>query len=172
MPFTVNEQEHSITVDTTALTQTALRAILVVKEVTDTNDPACPPAEAQKEIEAQFDTCTNCTMNDLKARFDNLVIDVQGKPGSKALIYVHGPLMKARAVGAQVQSYLVNTRGLGRNQVHVEPIADSNVIHIELWVWNEGTTQPPPNLSEELKRQQAPGIQHIPRTTRRARGRR
>jgi hypothetical protein len=172
MPFTVNELDHSITVDTTGLAQRTLKAIVIVKEVTDTNDTACPPVEAQKDIEAKFDECTNCTMNDLKARFDDLVIDVQGTPGSKALVYVHGPLMKARAVGAQVQSYLVNTRGLGHNQVHVEPIADSNVIHIEMWAWDSGKPQPQPNLSDELKRPQPSGIQRIPVSTRRPRGRR
>jgi hypothetical protein len=172
MPFNVNDQDHSITVDTTTLAQRTLRAILIVKEVSDSNDPACPPAEAQKEIEANFDVITKPTMNDLKARLDNLGIAVQGEPGSKALVYVHGPLMKARSVGTQVQNYLVSTRGLGSNQVHVEPIADSDVIHIEMWVWNSGTTQPPPNLSEELKRPQPRGVQHIPGSARRARGRR
>jgi hypothetical protein len=172
MPFTVNDVDHSITVDTTGLAQRILKAMLVVKEVTGANDSACPPAEAQKDIEAKFDDCTNCTMNDLKARFDDLVIAVQGTPGSKALVYVHGPLMKARSVGANVQRYLVSTRGLGPNQVNVEPIADSDVIHIEMWVWNSGTTQPPPNLSEELKRPQPRGIQHIPSSSRRTRGRR
>ena len=167
MPFTVNDREHSITVDTTGLGQRTLTARLLVKEVSDTNDPACPPAEAQKDIEARFDDCTNCTMNDLKARFDDLVIAVQGTPGSKALVYVHGPLMKARTVGAQIQNYLANTRGLGSNLVQVEPITDSNVVHVEMWVWNSGTTQPPPNLSEELKRPQPGGIQHIPRATQR-----
>lgn len=177
MPFTVNQTDHSITVDTTGLPQRILKARLVVKEVVDNNnnnDAACPPVEAQKDIEAKFDECTNCTMNDIKARLDDLGIAVQNEPGSKALVYVHGPLMKARTVGAHVQSYLVNTRGLSSNLVQVEPIADSNVVHIELWTWKMGTTKPLPNINEELKRPQPnPNrIQHIPGSTRRTRGRR
>jgi hypothetical protein len=158
----------TIVVDTTGLgSNHNITASLVIDD--GSNDPNC-----EARTEATADTCYDCgpyvSMNDLKARLDNFAIELQNTPGAKGQIYVHGPLREAQAVGRHALDYLVGSRGLETSRVNVEPITDSNKVHIELYVVKLGAPRPEPNLSSVTDMPQPRGIQHIPRsTTRRSR---
>jgi hypothetical protein len=158
----------SIVVDTTGLgSNHTITASLVIDD--GSNDPNC-----MAKTDATADTCYDCgpyvSMNDLKARLDNFAIELQNTPGAKGQIYVHGPLREAQAVGRHALDYLVGSRGLETSRINVEPITDSNKVHIELYVVKLGAPRPEPNLSSVTELPQPRGIQHIPRSnTRRSR---
>lgn len=149
----------SITVDTTGLSadQRITASVRVNQEGFD--DPNC---EAQDSLTVGcFDCLDHPKLNDLKARLDNFAVDLNGKPRATAYIYVHGPRREAETVARQARDYMVNTRGINASQVKWKTFQDSNNVHIELRIWEEGDP-PLPDLNSVTELEQQRGIQHIP----------
>lgn len=89
----------------------------------DVPEPKRPPALVMR----RFDTCCACRFNDLKARLDALVIELNREPSSRALL--RGPgLQRSR-------DYLVHSRGLDAKRIIMT--AESSFPSpacVELWI--------------------------------------
>ena len=144
----------TLTVDSTGLGGHRIVATLTADD--GSSDPACAQsAQAvsmvaplpKKEIVAQeFDECNNCTFDDQKARLDNLAIELQQDPSTRAYIIAYGgrlsPLGQVEVLMSRAREYLVSQRGIDASRLVVVNGGFREEDSVELWMVPSGAKPP------------------------------
>jgi hypothetical protein len=145
-------RDRTVTFDTAGIGDRELRVNLVV----DNGFPpeqkcGCRIATATTGIEIpepEPDKFQFVAFDDLKARLDNFVIDLQANQGATAyVIYYSGdrcPAGQASRLGERSRDYLVNSRGFDPNRLVIIDGGKSAIDWVELYVVKLGGQPPTP----------------------------
>lgn len=156
----------TLTVDSTGLGGHRIVATLVADD--GSSDPACSQSAyaisvvaplPKKEIIAQeFDECNNCTFDDQKARLDNLAVELQNDPSTRAYIIAYGgrysPLGQVEVLMTRARDYLTSQRGIDASRFVVVNGGFREEDSVELWLVPSGAKAPqatPTVKASELK---------------------
>ncbi len=87
-------------------------------------------------------------LSDLKARLDNLGVQLQNEPGAKGFILVNRsrrdlPGLSYR-YAQRSKDYLVNTRGIAKERVIAVDVGEADCLRQQLWIAPAGTAPPAP----------------------------
>lgn len=102
--------------------------------------PVQPPIVATKVDE--YGAIRGC---DHSARLDNLAIQIQSLPRSKAFVAAYAAEASAALMLHSIHSYLVNTRGISSDQIEIAYAGRNDVLsqpRVQLWVVPSGATKP------------------------------
>lgn len=140
----------TITVDTSGLGGQSVAAIIVVDD--GSGDRACrQSAQALTDVVTPvksfiFDRVPPVTYDDLKARLDNLAIELQNTPSAQGYIFVYtAPGSRAGQydrLAARVQDYLVKQRQLDSSRFVLVNGGNRDTDFYEFWIVPQGA-QPP-----------------------------
>jgi hypothetical protein len=129
------------------------------------SDPSCAQsAQAvslvaslpKREIVAQeFDECNNCSYDDQKARLDNLAIELQNDPSTRAYIIAYGgrssALNQVEVLMSRAQDYLITQRGIDASRFEVVNGGFREENSVELWIVPSGAAPPKPTPTVQAK---------------------
>jgi hypothetical protein len=146
----------TLTVDSTGLGSQRIIATLTADD--GSNDPSCAQtAQAVSSIAAlekkvlvarEFDECNNCTFDDQKARLDNLAVELQNDPTTRAYIIAYGgrmsPLGQVEKLMSRARDYLVTQRGIDASRLVVVNGGFREEDSVELWLVPSGAAVPRP----------------------------
>jgi hypothetical protein len=144
----------TITVDTTGLGGQRVIATLVVDD--GSTDPTCRQSaqsvavvtapERKVIVSREFDECDNCTFDDQKARLDNLAVELQNDPSTRAYIIAYGgrysPLAQVEVLMKRARDYIVEQRGIDGSRLTVVNGGFREDDSVELWVVPAGAAPP------------------------------
>jgi len=144
----------TITVDSTNLGSQRVTATLVVDD--GSGDPACQQTvqvvsavapELKKSIVArEFDECNSCTLDDQKARLDNLAVELQNDPTTRAYIIAYGgrtsPIRQVERLITRSRDYLMTQRGIDASRLVVVNGGFREEDSVELWLVPSGAAPP------------------------------
>jgi hypothetical protein len=152
----------SITVDTTGLGKQRVSAILVVDD--GSGDRLCrqaaqisigvlsPPPPPVTQLK-RFDEFPSLAYDDVKARLDNLAIDLQNQPAAQGYIIAYSGrtsrIGQSDRLAARARNYLINTRGIDPSRLVVTNGGYRERDYFELWVVPQGAQ--PPQATPTLK---------------------
>lgn len=143
-----------ITVDSTGHGGQRIIATLAVDD--GSADPACTQtaqsisvvAAAEKKIivAREFDECNGCALDDQKARLDNLAVELQNDPTTRAYVIAYGgrtsPIGQINRLMARVRDYLIEQRGIDASRIVVVNGGFREEDSVELWIVPSGATPP------------------------------
>ena len=144
----------TITVDSTGLGGQRVIATLVVTD--GSSDPTCrqtaqsvavvtPRAKITYESR-EFDECVNCTFDDQKARLDNLGVELQNDPTTRAYIIAYGgrnsPISQVEVLMKRARDYIVGDRGIDASRLTVVNGGFRENDSVELWIVPAGAEPP------------------------------
>lgn len=146
----------TITVDSTGLGGQRVIATLAVDD--GSADPVCRQtaqsvsvvtAPEKKAIVArEFDECDNCTFDDQKARLDNLAVELQNDPSTRAYIIAYGgrtsPVTQVDLLTKRALDYIVQQRGIDAARIVTINGGFRENDSVELWVVPSGAVPPQP----------------------------
>ena len=146
--------KSTIAVDSTGLAGQTLTATLVVDD--GSRDPACSRSiQASTFVVAQrprqnpareFDVCYRCSLNDQKARLDNLAVELNNDPSARVYILAYGGRTSRRGqaerLGARARDYLVTYRGIDASRIAVLDGGFREEESVELWIVPSGAAPP------------------------------
>ena len=172
----------TITVDSTGLGRQRITAILVVDD--GSGDRACHQmAQAATTIlgttppplqPRQFDQFPALAFDDLKARLDNLAIQLQNEPGTTGYVIVYNGRRSRTDQGsrliARTREYLVDSRHIDANRLNIVSGGTRENDYFEIWLVPQGASLPQPTPAPATPTNDAqpePEIQVRPRTRRR-----
>src|SRR5688572_8284542 len=144
----------TINVDSTGLGGQRIIATLSVDD--GSSDPSCRQtaqsvavvtAPERKVIVArEFDECNNCTFDDQKARLDNLAVELQNDPSTRAYIIAYGgrtsPLAQVEMLMKRARDYIVEQRGIDASRLVIVNGGFREDDNVELWVVPAGAEAP------------------------------
>jgi hypothetical protein len=140
----------TITVDTAGLGGQTVQAIIVVDD--GSGDRACrQSARAMTDVvqppeSVIFDKVPPVTYDDLKARLDNLAIELQNNPTSQGYIIVYtAPSSKPGQydrLAKRVQDYMVNQRGIDSSRLVIQNGGNRDTDFYEFWIVPQGAKPP------------------------------
>ena len=144
----------TINVDSTGLGGQRIIATLAVDD--GSADPACRQiaqsvavvtAPERKVIVArEFDECNNCTFDDQKARLDNLAVELQNDPSTRAYIIAYGgrtsPISQVDLLMKRARDYIVDQRGIDAARIVTVNGGFRENDSVELWVVPSGAAPP------------------------------
>jgi hypothetical protein len=147
----------TITVDSTGLAGQRITATLVVDD--GSGDASCrqtsqvatniPPVEKRVVVGREFDTCCSCSNDDLKARLDNLAVELQNDPSTTTYIFAYGgrtsPSGQAGRLLARTRDYLINDRGIDASRIIQVNGGFREEDCVEVWIVPRGATAPQPS---------------------------
>jgi PEGA domain-containing protein len=152
----------TLTVDSTGLAGQSVTTTLVVDD--GSGDSSCrlitqattvvPPIQKQTIVGREFDTCCSCASDDLKARLDNLAVELQNDPSTTTYIFAYGgrtsPSGQVNRLITRVRDYLVTQRGVDAARVIVLNGGFRENDCIEMWILPRGAMSPQssPTVSE------------------------
>ncbi len=153
----------TITVDSTGLAGERITAALVVDD--GSADTVCrqtaqastfvPPHEKRAIEGREFDTCTNCTFDDQKARLDNLAIELQSDPTTATYIFAYSgrtsPIGQADRLLARSRDYLVSQRGIDASRIILSNGGFREEDAVEIWLVPRGATPPKPSPTVQAR---------------------
>ena len=136
----------TLTVDSTGLGGHRIVATLIADD--GSSDPACSQsAQAVSVVVAlpkivltavEFDECNNCTFDDQKAHLDNLAVELQNDPSTRAYIIAYGgrmsPLGQVEVLMTRAREYLVSQRGIDPSRLVVVNGGFREDDSVELWI--------------------------------------
>lgn len=167
----------TITVDTAGLGGQPVTAIIVVDD--GSGDRACRQmARATTDVirpipAVIFDRVPPVTYDDLKARLDNLAIELQNTPGAQGYIFVYtapsGRAGQYDRLANRVRDYLVNKRQIDSSRLQILNGGNRETDFYEFWIVPQGA-QPPqatPTVSPGTVMPEQPTTNRRPRRTRR-----
>jgi len=146
----------TITVDSTGV---GGQRIIVTLTVDDgSSDPTCAqtaqafstiaPIEKRVLVAQEFDECNSCTNDDQKARLDNLAIELQNDPTTRAYIIAYGgrksPVGQVQRLMSRARDYLIAQRGIDASRLSVINGGFREQDSVELWIVPSGATPPRP----------------------------
>jgi hypothetical protein len=144
----------TINVDSTGLGGQRIIATVAVDD--GSSDPACRQiaqsvalvtAPERKAIVArEFDECNNCTFDDQKARLDNLAVELQNDPSTRAYIIAYGgrtsPIAQVELLMKRARDYIVEQRGIDAARIVTVNGGFREDDSVELWVVPSGAAPP------------------------------
>jgi hypothetical protein len=106
------------------------------------------PLEKKVIVAREFDECNNCTFDDQKARLDNLAVELQNDPTTRAHIIAYGgrmsPLGQIEKLMSRARDYLVNERGIDASRLVFVNGGFREEDSVELWLVPSGAQAPRP----------------------------
>jgi PEGA domain-containing protein len=168
----------TIMVDSTGVGRQPITAILVVDDgsgertcrqtaqaVTNINAIVLPPVKSR-----MYDQFEPPAFDDVKARLDNLAIELQNAPTSQAYIIVYSGRRsrpgQADRLAARAKSYMTKERGIDSSRLVVINGGYRESDYFELWLVPQGAE--PPQATPSLQPSEAqPGLDLRPRRSRR-----
>jgi hypothetical protein len=99
-------------------------------------------------VAREFDECNNCTFDDQKARLDNLAVELQNDPSTRAHIIAYGgrmsPLGQVEKLMTRARDYLVTQRGIDASRLVIVNGGFREDDSVELWIVPSGAAVPQP----------------------------
>ena len=146
----------TLNVDSTGLGGQRITATLTADD--GSSDPACAqsaqavsiiaPLEKKVIVAQEFDECTSCSLNDQKARLDNLVVELQNDPSTRAYVIAYGgrmsPLGQVEKLMSRAKEYVVAHRGIDASRLTVVNGGFREEDSVELWIVPSGASAPQP----------------------------
>ena len=146
----------TLNVDSTGLGGQRITATLTADD--GSPDPACAQtaqvvsvvAALEKKIivAREFDECNSCKFDDQKARLDNLAVELQNDPSTRAYILAYGgrmsPLGQVEKLMSRSRDYLVTQRGIDASRIVVVNGGFREEDSVELWIVPSGAAAPKP----------------------------
>ena len=168
----------TITVDSTGLSGKRITATLLVDD--GSADASCrqtaqvatniPPVEKRVVVAREFDRCCSCSNDDLKARLDNLAVELQNDPSTTTYIFAYGgrtsPSGQAGRLLARSRDYLMTERSIDASRIVQMNGGFREEDCVEFWIVPRGATPPQPSPTV-----QAGEVRTAPQTTPRKRPR-
>lgn len=147
----------TITVDSTGLAGQRIMATLVVDD--GSGDSSCrqtaqvatniPPVEKRVVTGREFDTCCSCSYDDLKARLDNLAVELQNDPSTTTYIFAYGgrtsPTGQAGRLLERARDYLITDRGIDASRIIQVNGGFREEDCVEVWIVPRGAAAPQPS---------------------------
>lgn len=144
----------TLTVDSTGLGGHRILATLIADD--GSSDPACSqtaqafsvvaPLPKKIIVSQEFDECNNCTFDDQKARLDNLAVELQNDPSTRAYIIAYGgrtsPLAQVEVLMSRARDYLTSQRGIDASRFVVVNGGFREADSVELWMVPSGAKPP------------------------------
>ena len=157
----------TLNVDSTGLGGQRIIATLTADD--GSSDPSCAQSAQAVSIIAplkkivivarEFDECVNCTFDDQKARLDNLAVELQNDPSTRAYIIAYGgrmsPVGQVEKLMSRARDYIVKQRGIDASRLVVVNGGFREEDSVELWVVPSGAAAPqatPTVQAGEIKR--------------------
>ena len=83
-------------------------------------------------VAREFDECNNCSYDDQKARLDNLAVELQNDPTTRAYIIAYGgrmsPLGQVEKLMSRARDYLVAQRGIDASRFTLSTVDSARKI--------------------------------------------
>lgn len=144
----------TITVDSTGLAGRRITATLVVDD--GSGDASCrqttqvatniPPGEKRVIVSREFDTCCACSYDDLKARLDNLAVELQNDPSTTTYVFAYAgrtsPSGQASRLLTRAREYLINERGIDASRIIQANGGYREEDCVQVWIVPRGATPP------------------------------
>ncbi len=144
----------TLSVDSTGLGGQRIIATLTADD--GSSDPTCAQtAQAVSMIAAlekrvivaqEFDECNSCSYDDQKARLDNLAVELQNDPSTRAYILAYGgrmsPLGQVQKLMSRARDYLITQRGIDASRLVVVNGGFREEDSVELWIVPSGAADP------------------------------
>src|ERR1044072_7809840 len=157
----------TLNVDSTGLGGQRIIATLTADD--GSSDPACAQSAPAGAIIAlvkkvaivasEFDECNHCTFDDQKARLDNLAVELQNDPTTRAYIIAYGgrmsPVGQVEKLMNRAREYMVTQRGIDASRVSLVNGGYGEGDSAELWLVPSGASAPQPTptvQAGEIKR--------------------
>ena len=152
----------TLNVDSTGLGGQRITATLTADD--GSADPACAqsaqavsiivPIEKKVIVAQEFDECNGCSLNDQKARLDNLAVELQNEPSARAYIIAYGgrmsPLGQSQKLSSRARDYLVSHRGIDASRLTVVNGGFREEDSVELWLVPSGAAAPQPTPTVQM----------------------
>ena len=146
----------TLNVDSTGLGGQRITATLTADD--GSSDPACiqsaqavsviTPRERKIIVAREFDECNSCSLDDQKARLDNLAVELQNDPSTRVYILAYGgrmsPLGQVEKLMNRSRDYLITQRGIDASRIVVVNGGFREEDSVELWVVPSGAAAPKP----------------------------
>jgi len=146
----------TLNVDSTGLGGQRITATLVADD--GSSDPACAQSaqavsvvaavEKKVLVAREFDECNSCSLDDQKARLDNLAVELQNDPSTRAYILAYGgrmsPLGQVEKLMSRSRDYLITQRGIDASRIVVVNGGFREEDSVELWLVPSGVAAPTP----------------------------
>ena len=144
----------TLTVDSTGLGGQRITATLTADD--GSSDPACAQSaqavsiiaalEKRAIVAQEFDECNSCSNDDQKARLDNLAVELQNDPTTRAYILAYGgrmsPLGQVEKLMTRARDYLTTQRGIDASRLVVVNGGFREEDSVELWLVPSGAPAP------------------------------
>ena len=157
----------TLNVDSTGLGGQRIIATLTADD--GSPDPACAqsaqavaiiaPIKKVAIVAREYDECKNCTFDDQKARLDNLAVELQNDPTTRAYIIAYGgrmsPVGQVEKLMSRAREYIVTQRGISASRLTVVNGGYREDDSVELWIVPSGAAAPqatPTVQAGEVKR--------------------
>lgn len=157
----------TLNVDSTGLGGQRIIATLTVDD--GSSDPACAqsaqvvsviaPIKKVAIVAREFDECNSCTFDDQKARLDNLAVELQNDPTTRAHIIAYAgrmsPVGQVEKLLSRAREYIVTHRGIDAARLTLVNGGFREDDSVELWVVPSGAAAPQPTptvQAGEIKR--------------------
>lgn len=157
----------TLNVDSTGLGGQRITATLTADD--GSSDPSCAqsaqavsiiaPIKKVAIVAREFDECNKCTFDDQKARLDNLAVELQNDPSTRAYVIAYGgrmsPVGQVEKLMSRARDYLVTQRGIDASRLSVVNGGFREDDSVELWIVPSGATAPQPTptvQAGEIKR--------------------
>jgi hypothetical protein len=152
----------TLNVDSTGLGGQRITATLTADD--GSADPACAqsaqavsiitPIEKKVIVAQEFDECNSCSLNDQKARLDNLAVELQNDPSTRAYIIAYGgrmsPLGQSQKLMSRAREYLVSHRGIDASRLTLVNGGFREEDSVELWLVPSGAAAPQPTPTVQM----------------------
>lgn len=146
----------TLNVDSTGLGGKSITATLVADD--GSSDPACVQSaqmvsvvtalEKKIIVAREFDECNSCSLDDQKARLDNLAVELQNDPSTRAYIIAYGgrmsPLGQVEKLMSRSREYLIAQRGIDASRLVVVNGGFREEDSVEIWLVPSGAAAPKP----------------------------
>jgi len=157
----------TLNVDSTGLGAQRITATLTADD--GSFDPACAqsaqavsiiaPIKRTAIVAREFDECNNCTFDDQKARLDNLGVELQNDPTTRAYIIAYSgrmsPVGQVEKLMNRARDYITTQRGIDASRLTVVNGGYREEDSVELWMVPSGAPAPqatPTVQAGEIKR--------------------
>ena len=152
----------TLNVDSTGLGGKQITVTLTADD--GSSDPTCAQSaqavsvvaaiEKKVIIAREFDECNGCTVDDQKARLDNLAVELQNDPSSSAYIIAYGgrsgPISQVERLIARTKDYLITQRGIDESRLVTVNGGFRETDSVELWIVPSGAKPPQPTPTVQV----------------------
>ena len=144
----------TLTVDSTGVGGKRIIATLTADD--GSSDPTCAqsaqavavvvPFEKVVIVAREFDECNTCSYDDQKARLDNLAVELQNDPSTRAYVIAYGGRMsqlgQVERLMSRAREYLVSERAIDASRLTIVNGGFREEDSVELWVVPSGAAAP------------------------------